>query len=464
MNWTVPILVFLTTNLWGLYGGIPYTTVQPSRSILDRTIGSIQVASTVFTLGQTKEHLMNNTSGNGNGNENNVRPILPVSELHPGPTVLFDRLPMTQTCTTSNTIDTLINQLNQLRKISSVQVSTPNFPFPNDTPVPPLSSTNENDLIAFALIFLGIVVLQTVVLAEITRPQQDLQLEMSHNTTESRREFHEFLTSTFPNIFQAVLGVPQEVQQGAREELQYIHRSIQNLQDLPQDFVQLSFDLREGIQAQFTEMFGTVEQGLQRGFDQVTDELNKLQAGFRQSWEQERVPPLSRANTPEAGDHDIFWRETWTEIKDDFKRTVEGFNRNLLMLNVVIDAFHDQFQRLPTMMADELTRAFKAEIKKYEIDIKIENANSSAAADADRLASLSTNSQTNGTEMDLQENPENPIISGHRVQEVETGPERGPALSNPELQRSPSNEPDFEHSEFVISNAADTGLQVDGAE
>lgn len=464
MNWTVPILVFLTTNLWGLYGGIPYTTVQPSRSILDRTIGSFQVASTVFTLGQTKEHLMNNTSGNGNGNGNNVRPTIPVSQLHPSPRVLFDRLPMTGFYTNSNTIDLLINQLNQLRSISSVQISMPNVQVPNNTPVPPLSSTNEKDLIAFALIFFGIAVLQTVILAEITRPQQDLQLEISHNVVEGRREFHEFLTSTFPNIFQAVLGVPQEVQQGAREELQYIHRSIQTLQDLPQDFVQLSFDLREAIQAQFTEMFGTVEKGLQRGFDQVTDDINKFQAEFRQTWAHDGVPPLSRANTSEAGDQDIFWRETWTEMKDDFKRTVEGFNRNLLMLNVVIDAFHDQFQRLPTMMADELTRAFKAEIKKYEIDIKIENANSSAAADTDRLASLSSNSRTNGTEMDIQGDPENPIVSGHRVQEVEMGPEGSPELSRSEPQGFPSVEPEFEHSEFVTSDAADAGLQVDGAE
>lgn len=88
MNWTVPTLIFLTANLWGLYGGIPYTTVQPSRSILDRAIGSFQVASTVFTLGQTKEHIMNNTSGNGNGNgnENNVRPTIFISQLPTIPT------------------------------------------------------------------------------------------------------------------------------------------------------------------------------------------------------------------------------------------------------------------------------------------------------------------------------------------------------------------------------------------
>ncbi|KAJ6092742.1 hypothetical protein N7486_008031 [Penicillium sp. IBT 16267x] len=343
--------------------------------------------------------------------------------------------------------------------MSSVQTSIPNVQIPNDLPVPPLSSTNENDLIALALIFFGIVVLQTVALAEITRPQQDLQLEMSRNIFEVRQDFHDFLTSTFPTIFQAVLGVPLEVQQGAREELQYIHRSIQTLEELPQDFAQLSSDLREGIQAQFTEMCGSLE----TGFDQVTDDLNKVQAEFRQTWAQERVSPLSRTDTPEAGDQDGFWRETWMEMKDDFKRTVEGFNRNLLMLNVILDAFHDQFQRLPTMMADELTRAFKAEIKKYEIDIKIENANSSAAAGADRLASLSSNSRTNGTEMHIHEDP---IVSGHRVQAVETGQEGqgDPELLNSESQGSPSEGSAFEHSEFVTSNAVDASLQVDGAE
>jgi hypothetical protein len=130
----------------------------------------------------------------------------------------------------------------------------------------------------------------------------------------------------------------------------------------------------------------------------------------------------------------VFWRETWTEIKDDFKQTVEGFNRNLFMLNVVIDAFHDQFQRLPTMMADELTRAFKAEIKKYEIDITIDNADTGAAAGADQLASVSS-TRTNGPEMDLQEHS---VVSG----QVETRQEGqgGTELSNSESQGSPSGE------------------------
>ncbi|KAJ5661248.1 uncharacterized protein N7484_000620 [Penicillium longicatenatum] len=418
MNWTVPIIVFLTTNLWGLFGGIPYTTVQPSRSLLDRTIGSFQVASTVFTLGQTKEHLMNQTAGDRIQNEHNVRLTIPTSKLHPDP--MF---------------------INALKTISSVQTSIPEKA-PNDT-VPPHSSTNETDLIAFALIFFGIVVLQTIAITEITRPQQDLQLEISQNIFEVRQDFHNFLTSTFPNIFQAVLGVPLEVQQGAREELQYIHRSIQNLEALPQDCVQLSIDIREAMQAQFTEMYGTLEKGLQRGFD----DLKKLQAVSRDTCAQERAPPLSRANTPEAGDQDVFWRETWTEIKDDFKQTVEGFNRNLFMLNVVIDAFHDQFQRLPTMMADELTRAFKVEIKKYEIDIKIDNADTGAATGVDQLASLSS-TRTNGTEMDLQEHP---VVSGQA--ETRQEKQESPELSNPRSQGSPSEDPEFEHSEFATLTA-----------
>ncbi|KAJ5628926.1 hypothetical protein N7490_011154 [Penicillium lividum] len=445
MNWTIPILVFLTTNLWSLYGGIPYTTVQPSRSILDRTIGSFQLASTIFTLGQTTEHLMDKTTEDGNGN--NVGLTMPVLQCL-GPPVQSDQPPVTKADVVENPTALLINWL---RSISS-QTSIPNTQVPNKTATPPIS-TGEYDILAPALVFFGIIVLQTVALAEITRPQQDLQFEMRENIIASRKEFHDFMTNTFPNIVGAILGVPAEVQQGAQEELLYIHRSIQNLQDIPQVFSQLSYDLREGIQAQFTEICTTLEKGIQKGFDEVTTDLIKLQTEFRQTWAQERAPFVPYENAPGAGEsseQDIFWREIWTEIKDDFKLTVEGFNVNLYKLYDIVNAFQDRFQNLPTMMAFELTRAFNAEIKKYEIDIKIENAGSTASAE--RLAS-----RANGTEVDDQEDQ---TFSG-RVEEVETGEEE---QDNSKPQESPSVGPEFEHSEFVATNEGQAGSHVDGAE
>ncbi|KAJ5920855.1 hypothetical protein N7466_009181 [Penicillium verhagenii] len=449
MNWTIPILVFLTTNLWGLYGGIPYTTVQPSRSILDRTIGSFQVASTVFTLGQTTEHMRNQTAES----RGNAQPPPSIVQPHPSPTVRFDRLPVNGTRTsTGNQIDLFIHWL---RHISSKQTSTPNLPVPDDTPVsfPDRASgpTKESDFFAFALIFFGIVVLQTVALAEITRPQQDLQLEIRDLIVESRQEFRDFLASSFPGILNAILSVPFEVQQCARDELQNIHRSIQSLEELPQDFTQLSFDLRERIQAQFSELCGSLEKSLQSGFDQITSDMNKFEAEYRQSRAQEKMSLRSRDNTPDTGDssdQDKFCREIWTEMKDDFKRTVEGLNTNLFMLNVVIDAFHDQFQRIPSMMATELTKAFKAEIKKYDIDINIENKNGDlgAAATAGGFASLPLGPRTDGTEADGQEDL---IMLGHRLEEVEMGQE-GAAQLDCTPQGSPSIGPDIQDSELAM--------------
>ncbi|KAJ5751784.1 hypothetical protein N7520_008701 [Penicillium odoratum] len=444
MNWTIPIFVFLTTNLWSLYGGIPYTTVQPSGSFLDRTIGSFQLASTIFTLGQTREHLMIQTMEDGNGN--NVRLTMPVLQ-YLDPPVQSDQPPVTKADAVENQIELLINWL---RSISS-QTSIPNTQVPNKTPIPSIS-TGEYDFLAFALVFFGIIVLQTIALADFTRPQQDLQFEIRENIIKSRKEFHGFMTNTFPNIVGVIRGVSAEVQRGAQEELLYIHRSIQNLQDIPHAFSQLSYDLHEGIQAQFTEICTTLEKGIQKGFDEVTTDLIKLQTEFRQTWAQERATSVPYENMPGAGESselDVFWREIWTEINNDFKLTVEGFNVNLYKLYDIVNAFQDQFQNLPTMMAVELTRAFNAEINKYEIDVKVENAGS--AASAERLASRS-----NGSE----DGQENQTFSG-RVEEVETGEEEQES-STP--QGSSSVGPEYEHSEFVATNEGQAGSQVDGAE
>lgn len=50
MNLTVPAIVFIVTNLWGFFAGIPFTSIQPSRPLLDRAFGSLQLASTAYTL------------------------------------------------------------------------------------------------------------------------------------------------------------------------------------------------------------------------------------------------------------------------------------------------------------------------------------------------------------------------------------------------------------------------------
>lgn len=52
MHFIIPIIVFATANIWGLYSSIPFTNIDPARSIWDRALGGVQLASTVYTLDQ----------------------------------------------------------------------------------------------------------------------------------------------------------------------------------------------------------------------------------------------------------------------------------------------------------------------------------------------------------------------------------------------------------------------------
>ncbi|KAF7718431.1 Uncharacterized protein PECH_005910 [Penicillium ucsense] len=52
MHFVIPLLVFLTTNFWGLFHTVPFTTINPSRSVLERAVGGVQLASTLYTLDQ----------------------------------------------------------------------------------------------------------------------------------------------------------------------------------------------------------------------------------------------------------------------------------------------------------------------------------------------------------------------------------------------------------------------------
>lgn len=52
MHFLIPVIVFVTANIWGLYSSIPFTNIDPARSIWNRAIGGVQLASTVYTLDQ----------------------------------------------------------------------------------------------------------------------------------------------------------------------------------------------------------------------------------------------------------------------------------------------------------------------------------------------------------------------------------------------------------------------------
>lgn len=61
MHFIIPIIIFVTANIWGLYDSIPFTSINPARSIWDRALGGVQLASTVYTLDQIP-HLLDEES------------------------------------------------------------------------------------------------------------------------------------------------------------------------------------------------------------------------------------------------------------------------------------------------------------------------------------------------------------------------------------------------------------------
>lgn len=53
----LPGIVFFTSSLWGFYGRIPFTAVEPSRPRMDRAVGCAQLATAAYTIGQVYQNL-----------------------------------------------------------------------------------------------------------------------------------------------------------------------------------------------------------------------------------------------------------------------------------------------------------------------------------------------------------------------------------------------------------------------
>lgn len=52
MHFIIPVIVFVTANIWGYFSRIPFTNIDRDHSWWDRAIGGVQLASTVYTLDQ----------------------------------------------------------------------------------------------------------------------------------------------------------------------------------------------------------------------------------------------------------------------------------------------------------------------------------------------------------------------------------------------------------------------------
>lgn len=61
MNLVIPIVVFFGSALWGTFGEIPFTGIQPSSSFAQRTLSSLQLAGSAYALSELLP--ANTTSG-----------------------------------------------------------------------------------------------------------------------------------------------------------------------------------------------------------------------------------------------------------------------------------------------------------------------------------------------------------------------------------------------------------------
>lgn len=53
----LPGIVFFTSSLWGFYGRIPLTAVEPSRPFMDRAVGCAQLATAAYAIEQVYQNL-----------------------------------------------------------------------------------------------------------------------------------------------------------------------------------------------------------------------------------------------------------------------------------------------------------------------------------------------------------------------------------------------------------------------
>lgn len=53
----LPGIVFFTSSLWGLYGRIPFTAIEPSRPFMDRAVGCAQLATAAYAIEQVYQNL-----------------------------------------------------------------------------------------------------------------------------------------------------------------------------------------------------------------------------------------------------------------------------------------------------------------------------------------------------------------------------------------------------------------------
>ncbi|KAJ5094541.1 hypothetical protein N7456_010402 [Penicillium angulare] len=375
MNWTLPIVVFVFSNLWGLYSGIPYTAIQSSRSFFDRTIGSFHLATTIRAIGETAEYF--GDSGNYHPIETqwttcnmpsnaNATPTQPPVGIDPNSTVNPNSLPRRGFPPPENWIERLVDWLR---------------PKPKQEKVYGIDSDDTKLVIA---VIVGAVFF--VALAEAHRGQGIIREGIAHLTQKEKNDMVEIqmLLEDVLRLSRSIGGATANIQRVAHGELQPIHQELRGLRELPGAFNQVFQTFGENVHEECAGISTNFEKLMHDECTQINTRLDTIQTELRRAWTQEGTPVQQHARMFEAAENAKnakFWRETWTEVKEEVKRTAEGFNGNMdnMRLNVtdlqaVIDSLHRQFLRLPEMMARELAKTFNAALKKHGFETRTESA------------------------------------------------------------------------------------------
>ncbi|KAJ6020586.1 hypothetical protein N7540_006090 [Penicillium herquei] len=250
MIWTIPIVVFLVTNLWGLYGGIPYTAIHPSRSALDRTIGSFQVASTVLTIGETAEFMLNKSVG-----VHPTAPLFPSYAPKPNP----------------SSIGGLYHWFKSFW-------SNQPFSTPDGGSKPHIPQYMNTWIVTAIAILSGILFKQTLAISDVNQDQQHSQSLMESHSDDLN------------DIKVGLISISND----ARGELQHIYDGISNLNSMSGDLVRVSQDFNLSVQAQFTNLSGNLERVMENELNQIVGRLDTIQFGLEN-------PTSTSYRTPDDG-------------------------------------------------------------------------------------------------------------------------------------------------------------------
>ena len=346
MKLILPLITFLMSNLWGFYGGIPFTTIEPSCPLIERSIGSLQLASTLNTLAEIGQFFANKTVPEP--------PTIPLPQPHPSPTVDPGSLPRIGKRIIKNPIDRTFNWVRSryFPRPLSPSPSPKTDPEPLETPMDPKDTGQgyRSETIVYSATILGLLLMQVKFLCGMANDQRRFRNKIIDVISSQTRELYDIRTG---------LGHMYDQISSAQDELQQLRRSFRGVERLPQDLTRLSRELEEVLRAHFAEIG-------QNRFIDVTQ------------------MPSETASETTSVEKEKFWKDFWTDIKDELKRTAEGFQSGMNVfldlhmgvLTTVADAFQQQYQRSSAAMAAELARAFVAQLKNEEVDIKIETSQS----------------------------------------------------------------------------------------